>query len=131
MFCLLYTSYNSYAKRHHRWLRGDWQLLPWLFPKVKDAAGNTVENPLNFLSRWKIFDNLRRSRLPVAHLLMMLPFAGGFSLIALLSLLFPVLAQLFDDFLQKTYRNIKTKRYVTIVRGVWLSLIHISGEEPL
>jgi cellobiose phosphorylase len=43
--------YSSSSRRIHRWVRGDWQLLPWIFRK----------NGLNRLSKWKIFDNLRRS----------------------------------------------------------------------
>jgi cyclic beta-1,2-glucan synthetase len=58
--------YKSQAKRMHRWGRGDWQLLPWLTPTVRDAAGNKISNPLSGLSRWKIFDNLRRSLFPIA-----------------------------------------------------------------
>ncbi|MGI8836691.1 MAG: GH36-type glycosyl hydrolase domain-containing protein [Pyrinomonadaceae bacterium] len=53
--------YDSYAKRQHRWTRGDWQILRWLFPYVPDAARRRVPNPLPLISRWKIFDNLRRS----------------------------------------------------------------------
>lgn len=45
----------SYAQRGHRWIRGDWQLLPWLFKK-KNLAG---------LSKWKILDNLRISLVPL------------------------------------------------------------------
>lgn len=41
------------ALREHRWVRGDWQLLPWIFgPGGKDMP---------MLGRWKILDNLRRS----------------------------------------------------------------------
>ncbi len=53
--------YNSYAKRLHRWTRGDWQILRWLFPYVVDGRGRTVRNRLPLISRWKILDNLRRS----------------------------------------------------------------------
>jgi len=52
---------NSYAMRLHRWVRGDWQLLPWLRGKTKDRKGNVIKNPLSLISRWKILDNLRRS----------------------------------------------------------------------
>jgi hypothetical protein len=45
----------------HRWVRGDWQLLPWLMPHVQDAHGKLVHNELPALSRWKLFDLLRRS----------------------------------------------------------------------
>ncbi len=29
--------YHAYALREHRWARGDWQILPWLFPRVPVA----------------------------------------------------------------------------------------------
>jgi len=53
--------YASHVKRRHRWVRGDWQLLPWLFPKVPTAKGNTEHNPFKIIGLWKLFDNLRRS----------------------------------------------------------------------
>ncbi len=55
----------SYAKREHRWIRGDWQLLPWLLGR-KAAGGK----PLCALSRWKIADNLRRSLVPLSKTLL-------------------------------------------------------------
>ena len=55
------TSYDAYAKRQHRWTRGDWQILRWVFPKVPDANRHKVPNTLPLISRWKILDNLRRS----------------------------------------------------------------------
>ncbi|GAB2562297.1 cyclic beta 1-2 glucan synthetase [Dyella jejuensis] len=62
---LLYEEYpSSYVndyRRRHRWIRGDWQLLPWIFPRVPSADGRREKNTLSALSRWKIFDNLRRS----------------------------------------------------------------------
>ncbi|MBQ2847761.1 MAG: hypothetical protein IJE74_05835 [Clostridia bacterium] len=45
----------SYYQRLHRWVRGDWQNLKFIFEK----------NPLGFISRYKMFDNLRRSITPV------------------------------------------------------------------
>lgn len=54
-------SYDTYATRLHRWMRGDWQIARWIFPTVPDAQGNRVRNPLPLISRWKILDNLRRS----------------------------------------------------------------------
>ncbi|PWT84414.1 MAG: hypothetical protein C5B57_04885 [Blastocatellia bacterium] len=55
------SCYEAYSKRKHRWIRGDWQLVRWLLPRVPDASGALVANPLSFISRWKIADNLRRS----------------------------------------------------------------------
>jgi cyclic beta-1,2-glucan synthetase len=54
------SNYATYAMRMHRWLRGDWQLVPWLFPKVPSARGKR-RNELSVIDRWKIADNLRRS----------------------------------------------------------------------
>ncbi|NEV93844.1 glycosyltransferase 36 [Psychroflexus sp. YR1-1] len=54
------STYNSYTRRAHRWARGDWQIAAWLFSKVPRQNGEN-RNPLNLLSKWKIFDNLRRS----------------------------------------------------------------------
>jgi hypothetical protein len=58
----------AYSKRKHRWVRGDWQILFWLFPRVPDYSGKAVRNPINLISRWKILDNLRRSLTEIAML---------------------------------------------------------------
>lgn len=50
----------AHARRQNRWVRGDWQLLAWLFSMVPTAAGFR-KNRLPFISQWKILDNLRRS----------------------------------------------------------------------
>lgn len=55
---------NSYFARLHRWVRGDWQLLPWLGRRVYNEAGERVVNPIAPMDKWKIFDNLRRSLSP-------------------------------------------------------------------
>ncbi len=56
------------AARAHRWMRGDWQLLPFLL------TGNL---PLRAINRWKMFDNLRRSLVaPMALALLLLSLAG-------------------------------------------------------
>lgn len=56
----------SYFSRMHRWVRGDWQNAPWLLRTVTTARGKRVKNPLGRVSRWKIFDNLRRSLVPIS-----------------------------------------------------------------
>ncbi len=70
----LYEEYPSrylvYARRLRRWIRGDWQLLPWLFPVVHTQSG-TARNRLTAINLWKIFDNLRRSLLPPTLLLLL------------------------------------------------------------
>ena len=55
------SSYATFSKRMHRWVRGDWQLLPWLLPWVPSSNNHRVRNQLAHIDRWKIADNLRRS----------------------------------------------------------------------
>jgi hypothetical protein len=66
------SRYEIDAVRRHRWIRGDWQILPWLLPRVPDAEGRGIRNPISALSWWKIFDNLRRSLVPIALVLFFL-----------------------------------------------------------
>ncbi|HUY80249.1 MAG TPA: glucoamylase family protein [Acidobacteriaceae bacterium] len=55
------SHYSAHTRRQHRWVRGDWQIAQWLFSRVPDESGHRVRNPISTISRWKIFDNLRRS----------------------------------------------------------------------
>ncbi|MFA9423222.1 MAG: glycosyl transferase, partial [Sedimentibacter sp.] len=55
------SKFNSYSSRLHRWVRGDWQLIPFLYGKVFNGNNKSMANPISKLSRWKMFDNLRRS----------------------------------------------------------------------
>ena len=64
------SSVLAHARRQHRWVRGDWQIVWWLFPFVPSRAGVT-RNRLPLVARWKIFDNLRRSLVPPATLLLL------------------------------------------------------------
>ncbi len=64
--------YSTDMARRHRWIRGDWQISNWVFPWVPGAHKKVVKNPLSLLSKWKIFDNLRRSLVPVAILFLFL-----------------------------------------------------------
>jgi len=66
----LYENYPSRyladCDRRHRWIRGDWQIAQWLWPRVRGTDARWAPNPLSALSRWKIADNLRRSLVPPA-----------------------------------------------------------------
>ena len=67
------SRYSADVSRRHRWIRGDWQLLPWLRPsRPRSRTGQRQKNPLSLLSRWKLFDNLRRSLVPSALTLLLL-----------------------------------------------------------
>lgn len=59
-------NYYTWTNRQHRWMRGDWQILDWLFSTVPHKSEIRTANELSFLNKWKILDNLRRALLPVA-----------------------------------------------------------------
>jgi cyclic beta-1,2-glucan synthetase len=66
--------YDAGALRHHRWARGDWQLLPWILgsgPKV--ASVDRTRKAVPAIGRWKMLDNLRRTlSAPVAVLALLI-----------------------------------------------------------
>ncbi|MCB0056597.1 MAG: hypothetical protein KDE45_06230, partial [Caldilineaceae bacterium] len=64
--------YATDVKRRYRWIRGDWQLAGWLLPWAPGPDGRRLSNPLSALSRWKLFDNLRRSLVPMALTVLLL-----------------------------------------------------------
>ncbi|TAK14686.1 MAG: cellobiose phosphorylase [Anaerolineae bacterium] len=91
--------YMAYARRLRRWVRGDWQLLPWLFPIVHTETGR-ARNRLSVINLWKVFDNLRRSLLPPSLLALLAAgwlFLPGSPLVwtglALLPSALPIVAQ--------------------------------------
>ncbi len=59
-------TYLAYARRMHRWIRGDWQLVPWLGIHVPGQGRNRILSPFTHIDRWKVLDNLRRSLQPLA-----------------------------------------------------------------
>jgi len=55
------SHYEVAAARQHRWVRGDWQLLPWIFGRGQAQSGARGVAGIPTIGRWKMFDNLRRS----------------------------------------------------------------------
>jgi len=99
------SSYLADARRRHRWIRGDWQILWWLLPRVPNQGGIWVHNPLSFISQWKIFDNLRRSLVPPAMVCLLVGgwlsgshqmAAAAAGMVTVAALLPPLLAGLLD-----------------------------------
>lgn len=100
------ANYISYSLRLHRWVRGDWQLLPWLFSRVRNFEGEKVVNPINIISKWKILDNMRRSLVfPTLYLIIILSFIilpGSLGLwmgLTFLTLLLPLITDLANKLL--------------------------------
>ena len=96
--------YASYSRRQHRWIRGDWQIAPWMLGHVPTVEGKWERNPLSVINRWRIFDNLRRSLVPTASLLLLLfgwltsKAPGLWSLVVGLAVAIPAVAPLFERF---------------------------------
>lgn len=63
------SNYLAYLKRLHRWIRGDWQLLPWVTNPTK--LGSRPFKP-GLIGRWKLWDNLRRSLVTPAILALLI-----------------------------------------------------------
>ncbi len=89
------STYGADVARRWRWIRGDWQIAPWILPVVPGGDGRRRRNPLSLLSRWKVFDNLRRSLTAAALTLLLLlgwtvlPGAGFWTLAVVAILLTP------------------------------------------
>jgi cyclic beta-1,2-glucan synthetase len=62
------SRYDVACARQHRWVRGDWQLLPWIIGYGRDLCARK-RNIVPLIGRWKMLDNLRRSMLAPALLL--------------------------------------------------------------
>ena len=105
--------YSADVSRRHRWIRGDWQLISWLLPRVPGStqpdgsAGPRLPNPLSPLSRWKLFDNLRRSLVAPAMIALLLTGWGAFqarwfwTLAAVVIVLAPLVLAIFINLLRK------------------------------
>ena len=118
------TKYNSLSARLYRWVRGDWQLLPFLFPRIPSGTG-MIKNPLSLLSKWKIFDNLRRSLVSPALMVLIalsLSILPGNPLLwlgyALVALLFPLISSSMSYVVSGGLFREKIKSYIPIIIGL-------------
>ncbi len=95
-------TYASFARRQHRWIRGDWQIAGWTLGHVPAADAEREPNPLSAINRWRILDNLRRSLVPLASLLLLLfgwltsAAPGVWTIVVTLAVAIPAIAPLLD-----------------------------------
>lgn len=115
------SMFLSQTARLNRWTRGDWQIAPWLCRKVTDGTGTRRENPIDSISRWKIFDNLRRSLVyPSLFILLVCSFywnSGGI-LLFLLAVLMPFFISIIDAVSNKVYKNYGQRFYSQLIYGL-------------
>ena len=115
------NNYIAYMKRNHRWYRGDVQISRWLFsPKSK----------LSLLSKWKIFDNLRRPTLDVVALIAIL--IASFissklliitSLITFIVINFGYILGFVDVLIYGSSRRKKALQYIPLINGISADLL--------
>ena len=104
--------YASFCKRQHRWIRGDWQIAGWMLDRVPTSEGSKTANPLSAISRWRILDNLRRSLVPIASMLLLLlgwiisSAPGAWSLVVGLAVAIPAAAPFLDRLARRIHGSV-------------------------
>ncbi|TVR47756.1 MAG: cyclic beta 1-2 glucan synthetase, partial [Puniceicoccaceae bacterium] len=126
------ASFAAEMSRRHRWIRGDWQIAGWLFPRVLGAKNRRVPNTLTALGWWKIFDNLRRSLVAPALLALL---AGGWLLIpeptgfwtafAIVLILLPVVVSVFIELIKKPRDRDWGQHFGTALNGLGRRLAQV------
>ncbi|MEC5216833.1 cyclic beta-1,2-glucan synthetase [Actimicrobium sp. GrIS 1.19] len=126
--------YHADVSRRHRWIRGDWQLLAWLFPRVPGPSngngtpGPKRKNPLSALARWKLLDNLRRSLVAPTLVALMLVGWGAlragwiWTAAALAIVLVPTVATILTDLLRKSDETLLRQHLREVLRSASLHL---------
>ena len=119
--------YVAYTDRLHRWVRGDWQLLPWLNRWVPRRTGEKTRNRLSLIDRWRILDNLRRSLMAPAALTLLvagwlfLPVQGV--LLWMLFTLSPYLLPIMLNLISELFRTAGDDRVNVMTRPVRLAAL--------
>jgi len=101
------STYKASCSRLKRWVRGDWQLIGWLFSRK-----------LSILYKWKIFDNLKRSLIaPIMLITILLSLtylsSNRVILLSFLILIIPLVFRITDFVvtpkykLQGTFKNLE------------------------
>lgn len=127
------TNYLSFRTRLYRWIRGDYQITPWLKSMIVNKKGELKQNPLNLLSKYKIFSNIVRSKeetMVFALLLYALIISsifkiklGHLAIIGILSIIIPTILDVINLIITKKEGNIKTKRFVKTIDGMHASVL--------
>lgn len=127
------TKYTSFMNRLSRWIRGDWQIIKWLGKK----------SPLNILSKYKIFDNLRRSTMELSILIAVIYIniirvvfdidIFRIDLLIILIEILPHILELFNYLIGKKEGEEKQKTFtpkISGLKGIFLRIIITLGCLP-
>ncbi|RZT05927.1 Cellobiose phosphorylase [Duganella sp. CF402] len=122
--------YSEDVSRRQRWIRGDWQLVGWLAGRVPGRGGRREKNPLSLLSRWKLFDNLRRSLTAPALVLSLitawrwLPSPWMWTSAVLAVIFVPPLASLLHDLCRRPRDTLWSQHIRAVLRRGGLQFAH-------
>lgn len=123
------SNYIAYRKRAHRWMRGDWQLIPYLLPFVKNSNGKKIYNCLDGITKYKIYENLQRTLFEPTLCLLLLAgvfFGKIFSITAVLYAVYaalPIMFELFEAARLKLTENANKRISADIILKPVLSLL--------
>ena len=127
------TNYLSFRTRLYRWIRGDFQILPWLKRTIVNKKGERKNNPLGLLSKYKIFSNIVRSKveffalMTIIYSLILAKVTEleliNFALIGLITILIPVVIDIINAIISKKEGIVKTKKFVKTIDGLSASLL--------
>ena len=136
------TKYNSFMNRLSRWIRGDWQIISWLKGKVNSKIGKIL-NPLNCLSKYKIFDNLRRSLIEIMVIISLILFVMlgkvyhfktyPLIIISIIAVVMPYILEIFNTMLVKKEGEHKQKKFsprISGYKGIGLRILITIGVLP-
>lgn len=115
------SNFIAYMKRNHRWFRGDMQIISWML---------NPNSGINLLSRWKIFDNLRRETLDIITLILFIvtlfipgkPFMTSI-IIAFIVLNFGYILSILDQLIFGRNAERKQKQYIPVIYGIRANLL--------
>lgn len=115
------TNYLSFKNRLHRWIRGDTQIVLWLKNKIRNKDSKLKKNPLNLLSKYKIFDNLVRSNLEVSVILLFIVLiitnfiykvkTYDIAILGFISIMFPTILEFANKIISKKDGQKKQKAF--------------------
>ena len=115
-------TYRAATARQHRWARGDWQLLPWLF-----AHG------IPFIARWKMLDNMRRALSPLATVLLLAAAwwisaasPANWALFVLATIAIPAMIPALDDLLRHARGRGLRARIRSLLREIASGVAHVA-----
>lgn len=115
------AKYFSWAKRQHRWIRGDWQLMPWIKKRVRTKEGR-AKNPLPGLAKYQIIDNMRRSLVyPLSFIVILLSQTAFYksAFFWFISGILPLFIDGLLDFAERIISLIRNAGKGTTIKDAW------------